>query len=174
MLVPIDFSLCSTALAAHAGSLAKQLGARVVLLTVVEAPPGLPASAPVKLADGAPVPAGEAMASQAEARMERYRRIVTEYGVDATVDVRGGSVVPTILAAIEETEADMVVMGTHGRRGFAKLMMGSVAQEVVRDSAAPVLTFRGRHHALCDAASCNWCESGMVEVGAELQAELDG
>lgn len=49
-----------------------------------------------------------------------------------------------ILQAVRETQADLVVMGTHGRRGVTHALVGSVAEKMVRMSPVPVLTVRGR------------------------------
>lgn len=48
-----------------------------------------------------------------------------------------------IVEAIKESKADLLIMGTHGRRGFAHALMGSVAEKLVRLSPVPVLTVRG-------------------------------
>ena len=48
-----------------------------------------------------------------------------------------------ILATIEAVGADLVIMGTHGRRGVPRLLLGSVAEKIVRTSPVPVLTVRG-------------------------------
>ena len=49
-----------------------------------------------------------------------------------------------ILRVVEETKPDLVVMGTHGRRGLGHALIGSVAEKLVRMSPAPVLTVRPR------------------------------
>jgi nucleotide-binding universal stress UspA family protein len=48
-----------------------------------------------------------------------------------------------ILAEIDRTKVDLVVLGTHGRRGLNRVLLGSVAEKVVRSSSVPVLTVRG-------------------------------
>ena len=60
----------------------------------------------------------------------------------ATGILRNGVPWQEILAAIDETHADLVVMGTHGRRGIAHALLGSVAEKTVRMSTVPVLTIR--------------------------------
>jgi len=60
-----------------------------------------------------------------------------------TATVRGIAPAPAILTYAREQDIDFIVMGTHGRRGINHLMMGSVAEEVVRMSSCPVLTVRG-------------------------------
>lgn len=57
---------------------------------------------------------------------------------------RGTAAAPQILEYAEEIHADLIVMATHGRRGLSRLFLGSVAEEVVRHAALPVLTVRDR------------------------------
>lgn len=57
--------------------------------------------------------------------------------------LRSGSAAAEIIAAARETGSDLVVIGTHGRTGVKHLLMGSVAERVVRASLVPVLTVRG-------------------------------
>ena len=56
--------------------------------------------------------------------------------------VRGLSVSESLMEAVQDLECDLVVMGTHGRRGLRHLILGSVAEEIVRSSAVPVITVR--------------------------------
>ncbi len=58
--------------------------------------------------------------------------------------VRGISTAPAILGYAKENDIDLIVMGTHGRRGLGHLLLGSVAEEVVRLASCPVLTIRER------------------------------
>ncbi len=58
--------------------------------------------------------------------------------------VRGISTAPAILGYAKENDIDLIVMGTHGRRGLGHLFLGSVAEEVVRLAPCPVLTIRER------------------------------
>jgi universal stress protein A len=51
----------------------------------------------------------------------------------------------------EEEHADLIVMGTHGRTGLTRLLMGSVAEAVVRRAPCPVLTYKQTHHTATDA-----------------------
>ena len=90
-----------------------------------------------------------------ESSMEGVSKILYEEGdqaleavaekvgdVDLTTDVLEGSASREIVAAAEERDCDLVVMGTHGRTGVDRLLLGSVAERVVRSSPAPVLTVR--------------------------------
>ena len=62
---------------------------------------------------------------------------------DAQIVIREASARPAIVDAAMELNCQMIVMGTHGRSGLEHLLMGSVAEYVVRHSKVPVLTVRG-------------------------------
>ena len=64
----------------------------------------------------------------------------------ALVDTDGKRVARTIVDEAERWRADVIVIGTHGRSGFAHLLLGSVADQVIRSSPIPVLVVRGRDH----------------------------
>ena len=64
--------------------------------------------------------------------------------VDYEFVIRTGEVVSEILAAIGAFEVDLIVIPTHGRRGLKKVLLGSVAEQVIRESPVPVLTLRAR------------------------------
>jgi nucleotide-binding universal stress UspA family protein len=63
-------------------------------------------------------------------------------GVECEIFIERGNPADVILAMEKTVEPDLVVMATHGRRGFTRLVMGSVAERVVRESITPVLTVR--------------------------------
>jgi nucleotide-binding universal stress UspA family protein len=67
-------------------------------------------------------------------------------GVEAKallVETKGRTIADVILAQARKVRADVIVLGTHGRRGFRRVVMGSDAEAVVRDSRIPVLLVRG-------------------------------
>ena len=68
-------------------------------------------------------------------------------GLAVTGLVRAGYPAEEILAAAEEEHADMIVMGTHGRTGFDRMLFGSVAEKVVMAAACPVLTVKPKDSA---------------------------
>jgi hypothetical protein len=82
----------------------------------------------------------EAMVAEAECLLRDYVEEAAEHGVEAEGLLIFGDPTTEILAAIDSREADLVVMGTHGRRGRARLLLGSVAEEVVRRSQVPAMT----------------------------------
>jgi len=75
---------------------------------------------------------------EAKNNMQRWHTRVP----DAKTIIREGSPRPVIVEAAVELECQMIVMGTHGRSGLAHLLLGSVAEYVVRHSKVPVLTVR--------------------------------
>ena len=78
--------------------------------------------------------------------LQRTRAVVQQAGVpfEATlVETVGGRAADDIVRIAQEWPADLIVMGTHGRRGLSRLVMGSDAELVVRASPAPVLIVRG-------------------------------
>jgi len=67
-------------------------------------------------------------------------------GKTRAIDAYGESVPEVIARAAEECDADIIVMGTHGRRGASRFMLGSVAESLVRASQRPVLLVRHHGH----------------------------
>lgn len=137
-----DFSPCARQAVELAASLAKDSGGVLHVLHVVEVPAGLSPGALVFM-DGA------AMAVTLEqAAHETANKLLAEQrdalGKDLEVKVHSltGEVVPDTLGLCERLGADLLVVGTHGRRGFTHLLLGSVAERLVRLSPIPVLTVR--------------------------------
>jgi nucleotide-binding universal stress UspA family protein len=82
-----------------------------------------------------------------EAGLRRLASVAGEVkraGVKADVQLREGDASDQIVRAARSTRADFIVMGTHGRRGFRRLLLGSVASGVIATSRIPVVTVRGR------------------------------
>lgn len=132
ILHPTDFSPSSEHAFHLACSLARDHGARLIVLHV--------AIPPVVGYGGTMTPPPE---GDWEALEEQLRHVQTP---DATISVehllREGDPVAEILRVAEESKCDLIVMGTHGRRGAARLLMGSVAEHVVRKAACPVLVVK--------------------------------
>ena len=62
------------------------------------------------------------------------------------LEAKGQRIANVIVAEAERWQADLIVIGTHGRTGFSRLLLGSVAEGVVRTAAIPVLLIRGHSH----------------------------
>ena len=142
ILVPHDFSASATHAASIARDEAKLHRARVVLLHVIELPTQVtPDTVIVTDQTGAPVSLTQYARENAEVALAD---IAAQFGKDVatTTVVRFGKPVDEISKLIGEENADLVVMGTHGRSGFNRLLIGSVAERIVRSSSVPVLTVR--------------------------------
>lgn len=137
VLVPVDFGDSSRAALDVAIDLAKRYGASLTLVHCCE----IPAYGYNPL--GPPVidlltPVQDAGRSLLEETLVELRPRFP--GADAVLVT--GLPADEILAAASERRADLIVMGTHGRRGLGHVFMGSVAERVVRTSPVPVLTVR--------------------------------
>lgn len=133
VLVPTDGSSAADRAADHALSLAAALDATVHVLSVVE--------------DGSPVPdALSSDADEAAAAADAVDDVIADAearGVAETVrHVERGSPAEAILGCVEANGVDAVVMGTTGRRGTDRILLGSVAEKTVRAAPVPVLTIR--------------------------------
>jgi nucleotide-binding universal stress UspA family protein len=158
ILVPIDFSDCSPYLLAEAIKMARQLGARLTLLHVIEPPDGLLPETPIQ-----PDPNGEVttlsrfLSKAAQSRMPEFEKFCEDAGVPHSSRIRVARVADGIL---DETDGhDLLMMGTHGRQGIARVVLGSVAEQVTRRSDIPVMTVRTRHRPTCEAGACKWCST---------------
>ncbi len=134
ILVPTDFSEPSDAAFRYATDMARTFGARLYLLHV----PGktgenLEMNFPVAQFETAVHERLDALVSQSD--IERLR---PEYAV------RIGTPAEEIVRYADEREVDLIIMGTHGRNGVAHLLLGSVAEHVVRAAPCPVLLVRQR------------------------------
>jgi nucleotide-binding universal stress UspA family protein len=142
ILVPSDFSECSDEAVRYGLELARRFDARLHLLHVVQDPVTQPYAT-----DGFSVPLFEAVEdwrAQAEARL---RAAVPE---NDRPRVTVASIVATPFAEILDYAAahnvDLIVMGTHGRGGVSHMLLGSIAERIVRRAPCPVLTVRRPQH----------------------------
>lgn len=132
-----DFSETADAAEARAIELARSLGADVVLVHVaVEAP--LYGEGPFTMHDVTAV--FETQRRWAEKTLAEHVAAAAEHGVAARAIVKVGVPVDEIRKIAADEHADMIVIGTHGRSGLGRLLLGSVAERVVRMAPCPVLT----------------------------------
>jgi nucleotide-binding universal stress UspA family protein len=139
ILVPTDFSPGSDAALAWARDLAQQCAARLSLLHVVTDPRAMGFWTPEVYVPPAPE-TRERLLREAKERLERTLPADDRSRFGVTIDARIGAVAETILEAAREQHVDLIVMGTHGRHGLAHLLLGSVAERVLRNASCPVLT----------------------------------
>lgn len=134
ILVPIDFNAGSEHALDYACTLAAKLDATVHLVNALGA---IPPELTVKLDETVVTTAHDA--NRASLEQLTVARGGTRFGNRTVVP---GDPRDAILALADEVDADMIVMGTHGRRGISRLVIGSVAENVVRNAPCPVLTVR--------------------------------
>jgi len=135
VLLPTDGSPCSAQALREGLEMARCCGAKATILYVVENPlltlPMLP--------EGIPYEAElyEDLKKAAADVLNKARKIANEVGVEAETAMKEGSPVPTIVSYAENF--DLVVMGTHGRGGLEKLILGSVTDGVLHRTDKAVL-----------------------------------
>lgn len=137
ILVPTDFSACSEQALDYAIEMADKLGAKVHLLSVV----GIPSYGVPELGVGLTATMMDNMITDTQRALDQLKR--DRKSVAQTL-VRAGDARDVILQTAEELPADLIVMGTHGRRGISRALLGSVTEMIVRTSPVPVLTVRGK------------------------------
>jgi nucleotide-binding universal stress UspA family protein len=143
ILVPVDGSATSKMGLRHALGLAKDQRARVRVLNVLDdlalAPviDGYPAADMTMLIDS--------MKASGRKALDESVALAKKSGVSADtamIEARGRAVSAAILEDARKFRADLIVMGTHGRRGLNRLLLGSDAERVLREAATPVLLVR--------------------------------
>ena len=145
ILYATDFSPASLAAFPHAVHLAVVLGAELTILHVLPTPAG------VLLPEGGYVPQAvwdelyAGLRAHADAELDRLRKQAIDAGARVTTAiVEGGVAHEEIVRAARDLKADMLVLGTHGRTGLTKFVLGSVAARVVATAPCPTLTVRAR------------------------------
>ena len=141
ILCPIDFSEHSLAALDLAVKVVQQNDAKLYLLSVAPLPAGASGFQPVPLD---PYPYLEKERQQQLASLGRERIPTT---VRYETLVISGDPAEQVLDSARGLDIDLIVMGTHGRKGLSHLVLGSVAERVVRESPAPVLTAHSTPHA---------------------------
>ncbi len=133
ILFPTDFSTSSDAGLEFASALARDLGAKMIIVHVEE-PPVVYGTG--EMYYGIPNPDSEALMDMLEAVKPTDPSVPYEHRLVT------GDPATEIVRLAEDNDVDMIVMGTHGRTGLRRILMGSVAEAVVRRAACPVLTFK--------------------------------
>lgn len=140
ILVPVDGSDIARRGLQAAIRLAKEQGGRIRLIHVVEIAPMITVEGGAYVADvlDAMAQAGKNVLAKAQAEAARS-------GLKAEtvlIDNMPGHIADAIVRDAKKWRADLIVLGTHGRRGVTRLVMGSDAEQVVRLTAVPVLLIR--------------------------------
>jgi nucleotide-binding universal stress UspA family protein len=141
ILVATDFSEQAHQAVLHAIELAKKIGASVHLLHVYSIPV-------VGLPEGGVMPTGKMLdqiIGDSRGALEKVAAECAPSGVLGQHILRAGDAREVIVSTAKELAVDLVVVGTHGRRGLSRVILGSVAESVVRTAPCPVLTVRPAH-----------------------------
>lgn len=134
ILCPVDFDDNSMQALDTAANLARESNGTVFVLHVVPmiiAPTGMPVYVDLYK--------GQEETAHAKLLEIAHKRLA---GLKYELLIHTGEPAGTILNAEKKTKADVLVMATHGRRGFKRFLLGSIAEQVVRESVCPVLTVR--------------------------------
>lgn len=140
ILVPTDFSEPADEAFQYGLNLAKALGAAVSLVHVFDDP----FERTLFSEQYIPMPPELREEVLATIQQRLADRVARTGRPDVTSAILTGPTAQAIIDCAREQKADLIVMGTHGRHGVAHLLMGSVAERVVRTASCPVLTVRGK------------------------------
>lgn len=132
ILVPTDFGESSERAEQFAVEIASKLGAKLTLLHVWSVPTP-------SYAEGLVWPIDAIESGARESLHRAHERMKAKHPATDAV-LMGGVAADCIIETAKERAADLIVMGTHGRRGVPRLLLGSVAEKVVRLANIPVLT----------------------------------
>jgi nucleotide-binding universal stress UspA family protein len=140
ILVPTDFSDSAEHALDYAVALAGKLGAKLVLLNAI----GVPALGVPELGVALTSTMMESTVRSHHAELEKLA--IRRGSANIEPLLRTGDARDVIVEVARECGADLIVMGTHGRRGVRRALLGSIAEGVLRTAPCPVLTIR-RHSA---------------------------
>lgn len=141
ILVPVDFSDVTDLVVNEACTMAKALGARLVLLHISEPDPDFVGFEP------GPLVVRTAVARDFKAehrRIEELKAKTAPSGLEIAALHMQGPLVEKVLAQAREQGADMIVMGSHGHGSIYELLVGSVTSGVLREAKCPVLVVPAR------------------------------
>jgi nucleotide-binding universal stress UspA family protein len=143
ILVPLDGSSLSSLQLQHAVEIVGEAPARLRLIHVLDAQLKMPGVDAYAMPDRTSIT--QALRAEARSALEEAQDFARRKGLEAEIallETRAVYVSDVILDEAEKWRADLLVMGTHGRRGLHRLLMGSDAERVLRDAPVPVLLVR--------------------------------
>lgn len=157
LLIPVDFSASSLEALEYGVQFARHVGAAVTILHALE-----------PVAYGLDFTLGSSLQwrtqkAYVEGRLEILRALCTSSGVKADQVLKAGVPADSIRDYAAREQPDVVIMGTHGRRGISRMLSGSVAEAMLRQTPCPVLTVRtpvfGPDHERIMPAGEEWLRS---------------
>lgn len=142
ILFPTDFSHSGDAALAFATSLAKEADGRLIVVHVQEAPLAYGGG---EMYYGIPEPTAEELLGMLHEVKPNDPSVPVEYRLVT------GDPADAVVRMAEEDDVDLIVLGSHGRTGLTRLLMGSVAEAIVRKAHCPVLVYKQPAHKLAAA-----------------------
>ncbi|MDQ3649001.1 MAG: universal stress protein [Acidobacteriota bacterium] len=141
ILLPTDFSECASHALPAAASLARMYGARLICLHVVE--PIVPTVGWTPVAEPLPVAdISEQLESSATRELPKIAQCAECDGLQVEDVIAHGDAASEIVRVSKERAVDMIVISSHGRTGFGRMLFGSTAESVVRYAPCPVLVVK--------------------------------
>ena len=141
VLLPVDFSEPSLKATEYAVELAHRFGASLHLLHVIEDPVVY-----LPMFESYPLPTREQFETYAQVRLENWVPDADAEGLNLEFHWRHGAPHVEVIDYAQDSSIDLIVMGTHGRGIAGHLLLGSVAEKVIRKAPCPVLTVHHRGH----------------------------
>ncbi|MCB9780576.1 MAG: universal stress protein [Alphaproteobacteria bacterium] len=164
VLVAVDFATYAEEVGLAAARLAHRVGARLVVMHVVDLG-GLPDRVSVAMPElGGPAPIGEIVTEEARLRMAPLRERLEAEGVEVQLALRRGNVVDQVWSCAHELHVDYVVIGSDVPSGLRRLLpAGSFTEAILRKATCPVVVVRATG------------EKGTLSPGRQqVRAEADG
>jgi nucleotide-binding universal stress UspA family protein len=144
ILVPTDFSKYSENAVKYAAAFAEKFGAELHILHVVQ---DMAVFIPeAVLVTPMMTPPIDQFKAAAQAALEKVIKDLNLSGLKVQTEIAQGVPFAEIIRTARDKDVDLIVMGTHGRTGLVHMLLGSVAEKVVRKAPCPVLTVRHPEH----------------------------
>lgn len=137
ILVPTDFTVYSDHAIEYAIMVGRKFQAKILLVHVIE-PLTYSLTDTVQIIDHY-----TALKTVAKPILENLQKMILKKGLEADILLLDGNPYLEIVKKSREAGVDLIIMGTHGRTGIEHILMGSVAERVVRLASCPVVTVRG-------------------------------
>lgn len=141
ILLPTDFSGCASFALPYAAAIARAAKATIICINVVE--PIVPAVGYTGLAEPMPIAdMSEQLEDSAERELPQLVDCEDLHGIKIEEVIVHGDAAAEIVRVAEEREVDLIVISSHGRTGFGRMIFGSTAEAVVRHAKCPVLVVK--------------------------------
>jgi nucleotide-binding universal stress UspA family protein len=144
ILVPTDGSKTSQKAVTYAAGLAKQAGASIILLSVIDKSSFFPQAIPARVTPtNIAEPLEDFLKQAAQSHLEYAGKSCQKMGVESEAVIRSGHPIEEIIKETKKSKVDLIVMGSHGRSALKAALLGSVTFGVIhKDTKIPVLVVR--------------------------------